>query len=256
MSSLTLTPVNGEPRVRDLALAERLGFADHYMIRKIIKRNEDKLLKFGVVYTVETTPQGVQGGRPATEFYLNQRQAVFICMKSETDRAFDVQVEIVRVFDAYLNGELKPTLPKSYADALRLYADQVERNEQQQRELEATRPKALFHDQVVSTETLIDFTSMFSLLQRRTGQKFNRATFLSFARRHGFACQPNPHSGIDKNRFVPRKDYVGTWFVSEMHGNGVAEWMVRPMAIAGIVALIEFDRNQSPLQANDDQEVA
>lgn len=255
MSSLTITPVNGEPRIQDLHLAEQLGFDRPRDIRNLIKRNEDKLLKFGVCVTVAQT-SGEQGGRPATEFYLNQRQAVFICMKSETDRAFDVQVEIVRVFDAYLNGELKPTLPKSYADALRLYADQVERNEQQQRELEATRPKALFHDQVVSTETLIDFTSMFSLLQRRTGQKFNRATFLSFARRHGFACQPNPHSGIDKNRFVPRKDYVGTWFVSEMHGNGVAEWMVRPMAIAGIVALIEFDRNQSPLQANDDQEVA
>lgn len=152
--------------------------------------------------------------------------------------------------------EAKPTLPRNFAEALRLAADQQERIEQQQRELESTRPKALFHDQVVSTETLIDFASMFSLLQRRTGQKFNRATFLLFARRHGFACQPNPHSGIDKNRFVPRKDYVGTWFVSEMHGNGVAEWMVRPMAIAGIVALIEFDRNQSPFQANDDRQVA
>ena len=62
------------------------------------------------------------------------------------------------------------------------------------------------------------------------------------------ACQPNPHSGIDKNRFVPRKDYVGTWFVSELHGDGVTEWMVRPIAIAAIVAMIEIDRNQPSLQ--------
>lgn len=253
-TALSLTPINGEPRVHDLQLAERLGFADQYMIRKLIKRNEDKLLKFGIVSTVETIHEGA--GRPTAEFYLNQRQAIFICMKSETERAFDVQVEIVRVFDAYLNGEIKPSLPQSYAEALRLYADQVERNEQQQREIEASRPKVAFHDQVVSSETLIDFTEAFSLLQRRTGQRFTRRNFLEFCRRHAIACQPNPHAGIGADRFVPRKDYVGTWFVSEMHPNGVTEWMLRPMALAGIVQLIEWDRQQAfwnPRRLEDDR---
>ena len=125
--------------------------------------------------------------------------------------------------------------------------------EEVRRELDASRPKIAFHDQVVSSETLMDFTEMFSLLQRRTGQRFTRATFLAFARRHGVACQPNPHNGIDKNRFVPRKDYVGTWFVSEMHGNGVTEWMVRPIAIAAIVSLIEIDRNQSPFHPGNEE---
>ena len=242
-NTLTLTPINGEPRVHDLHLAERLGFDRPRKIRDIIKRNHDKLLNFGGCPTVVRLVEGNQ----TAEFYLNQRQAIFICMKSETERAFDVQVEIVRVFDAYLNGDIKPSLPQSYAEALRLYADQVERNEQQQRELEASRPKVAFHDQVVSSETLLDFVEMFSLLQRKTGQQFTRASFLVFGRRHGFVCQPNFHSGVSQNRFVPRKDYVGTWFVSEMCGNGVAEWKVRPMAIAGIVQLIEIDRSHPPL---------
>lgn len=107
---LVLTPINGEHRVHDLHLADKLGFSEPRMVRNLIKRNHDKLLKFGVCYAVEQT-SGAQGGRPATEFYLNQKQAVFICMKSETERAFDVQIEIVRVFDAYLNGELKPVKP-------------------------------------------------------------------------------------------------------------------------------------------------
>ena len=240
-TALTLTPINGEPRVHDLHLAERLGFDRPRDIRKIIKRNEAKLLSFGGCATVARVVEGNE----ISEFYLNQRQAIFICMKSETEKAFDVQVEIVRVFDAYLNGELKPEMPQSFADALRLYADQVERNEQQQREIEASRPKIAFHDQVVSTEAMTDFPSAFSLLQRRTGQSFTRRTFLEFCRRHGIACQPNPHAGIGTNRFIPRKDYVGTWFVSEMHPNGITEWMLRPMAIAGIVQLIELDRQSS-----------
>lgn len=40
MSSITLTPINGEPRVHDLLLAEKLGFDRPSDIRKLIKRNE------------------------------------------------------------------------------------------------------------------------------------------------------------------------------------------------------------------------
>jgi hypothetical protein len=103
---LVLQPINGEPRIRDLDLAERLGFELPYDIRKIIKRNMDNLLKFGVVATVAKT-SGEQGGRPSVEYSLNRQQAIFLCMKSETDNAVDVQVEVVRVFDAYQSGTLE-----------------------------------------------------------------------------------------------------------------------------------------------------
>ncbi|MER2529741.1 MAG: hypothetical protein ABTR07_17595 [Candidatus Competibacter denitrificans] len=105
--TLSLTPVNGELRIYDLHLAERLGFSQAFDIRKIIKRYADKLLNFGVLATVAKT-SGALGGRPTAEYYLNQKQAIFVCMKSETDKAADVQVEIVHVFDAYLNGQLVP----------------------------------------------------------------------------------------------------------------------------------------------------
>ena len=116
-NSLVLTAINGEPRVHDLELAERLGFDQPRDIRKLIKRNEDKLLKFGHRATVARCIEIGNGAkREVEEFYLNQKQAIFICMKSETERAFDVQIEIVHVFDAYLNGELNgddfpPLLP-------------------------------------------------------------------------------------------------------------------------------------------------
>jgi phage antirepressor YoqD-like protein len=128
--------------------------------------------------------------------------------------------------------------------------------EEARRELEASLPKIAFHDQVVSSETLMDFAQMFGLLQHKTGQRFTRTSFLAFARRHGVACQPNPHNGITAGRFVPRRDYVGTWFVSEMHSNGVTEWMVRPMAVAGIVALVEMERGGSPFAGPPGQEAA
>lgn len=100
--ALALTPVSGEFRVHDLALAEKLGFERPRDIRKLIRRNEYKLLKFGGCATVARVVEGNE----TVEYYLNQKQAIFLCMKSETDEAFDVQVEIVRVFDAYKMGTL------------------------------------------------------------------------------------------------------------------------------------------------------
>ncbi|MFZ1325941.1 MAG: hypothetical protein WAT67_07955 [Candidatus Contendobacter sp.] len=241
MADLILSVVENEPRILDLQLAERLGFERPRKIREMIKRNEDKLLKFGGCPTVGRVVEGNE----TQAYYLNQKQAIFICMKSETDKAFDVQVEIVHVFDAYLGGQARPPMPNfaNPAEAARAWALEYERSQNLQREVEASRPKVIFHDQVVSSESVMDFASMFSLLQRKTGQRFNRPKFLEFCRRHGIACQANQYSGVGANRFVPRKDYVGTWFVSEMHPNGVTEWMVRPIAIAGIVQLIELDRN-------------
>lgn len=104
---LVLTPIEGEPRVHDLLLAERLGFERPRAIRQIIKRNEAKLLKLGGCHTVERLVEG----NLTNEFYLNQKQAIFICMKSETEQAFDVQIEIVRVFDAYLSGDFTLSPP-------------------------------------------------------------------------------------------------------------------------------------------------
>ncbi len=109
-STLTLTPINGEPRIHDLQLAEHLGFERPVKIRDMIKRNEAKLLKFGILPTVGKIHEAA--GRPTSEFFLNQQQSIWLCMKSETDKAFDVQVEIVHVYDAYLCGDLKPTVAK------------------------------------------------------------------------------------------------------------------------------------------------
>lgn len=141
--SLVLTPINGEPRIQDLQLAKRLGFDQARDIRKLIKRNEDKLLNFGQCATVARRPEN--GGTPTNEYYLNQKQAVFICMKSETDNAFEVQAEIVRVFDAHLNGTLQPQhrLPQTYLEALK---DLVVAHE----ELEITRPKAAALDRIAT----------------------------------------------------------------------------------------------------------
>lgn len=103
MSDLTLVPVNGEPRILDLQLAERLGFDRPRKIRDLISRNIEKLKQINICPTVGQIHDGP--GRPTKAYYLDQKQSIFLCMKADTANAFEVQLEIIDVFAAYLRGE-------------------------------------------------------------------------------------------------------------------------------------------------------
>lgn len=98
------TALDGTPRIQDLKVAEALGFANRHMIRKLICRHSAPLERFGeVISTVEKTSE--RGGRPGKAYWLNKKQALYICTKSETARATEVTIQMVEVYDAYLSGK-------------------------------------------------------------------------------------------------------------------------------------------------------
>ena len=71
-----------EPRVLDLRLAERLEFERPRVIRELITRNQPELETLGGL-PCHTANPGAQGGRPGTEYWLNEAQAILICMRSD-----------------------------------------------------------------------------------------------------------------------------------------------------------------------------
>jgi hypothetical protein len=94
------TSVNHEPRVLDVLLAERLGFADKYKVRELIERNRAELEFQGVVSaTVAETSS--KGGRPAAEYWLNEWHAILVCMFSRTEKAAEVRKAVIEVYKAY-----------------------------------------------------------------------------------------------------------------------------------------------------------
>jgi hypothetical protein len=97
---ISLHEVEGEPRIKDLDLATRLGFADPRMIRCLITRYSPALAELGVS-VIMTETSGSQGGRPSNVHYLNRKQAIFITAKSETADATAITIEIIERFDAY-----------------------------------------------------------------------------------------------------------------------------------------------------------
>lgn len=105
VAEVPLVVLDGEPRALDLDIAGRLGFAKPLMIRKLIERHALSLAQFGVISTVEKT-SGRQGGRPATEYWLNEPQALFIASKSDAELADVVLTMLIRVFTAWRRGHL------------------------------------------------------------------------------------------------------------------------------------------------------
>lgn len=92
---------DGTPRILDLRLAELLGFTRPREIRDLILRHRHSLERFGEVRG--TAPQTTAlGGRPGRAYWLNRKQALYLCAKSETPRAAEVTIAMVEVFDQFL----------------------------------------------------------------------------------------------------------------------------------------------------------
>ena len=100
---------DGEPRISDIEMAERLGYPAVAKFRQLIRRHARTLARFGVLATVAQT-SGTAGGRPTKSYLLTEHQAIFIVTKSEMPLATDIAVAIVNAFVAYRRGSVNPKL--------------------------------------------------------------------------------------------------------------------------------------------------
>lgn len=104
---------DGVTRIRDLDLAQRLGYKRPHDIRELIGRllKDGKLNDSEVLRTVRKT-QG--GGRPGQEFWLTRPQALKVAAKSETEPADALLDEMIRVFELVIDGGLVARVPIPY----------------------------------------------------------------------------------------------------------------------------------------------
>lgn len=115
MGALTisdLTPMAGEPCVRDARLGEVLGFARPRDLRQLIKANLDELMTHGPSRRVTAMVEIGSGARRAVEeYHLNEAQALLVCMFARTEKAAAVRKQVIQVFLAWRHGELTGNPP-------------------------------------------------------------------------------------------------------------------------------------------------
>lgn len=102
MTNLTVI-AKDEPRILDVDLAESLGFGYVYDIRALILRNIHELRSHGNLS--HGAINSGQRGRPAKAYYLNEAQALLICLFSRTPNAAKVRKQVIDVFRAYRAGK-------------------------------------------------------------------------------------------------------------------------------------------------------
>lgn len=99
------TEIDDEPRVLDVVLGEGLGMAKPADVRRTINSNSRELSLHGEIVS-QAIKTSARGGRPGTAYYLNEPQALLICMFSNTARAAEVRKMLIDVFMEYRRGQL------------------------------------------------------------------------------------------------------------------------------------------------------
>ncbi|MGY6251658.1 hypothetical protein ACXIUS_29730 [Bosea thiooxidans] len=96
---------NGEPRILDTLLAERLGMERLTNIRTKIKENFLEISMHGPICTETVQIPGARG-RPGTAYYLNEPQALLLCMFANTPKAAQIRKSVIDVFMEYRRGKV------------------------------------------------------------------------------------------------------------------------------------------------------
>lgn len=94
----------GEPRVKDVDIAKRLGFDRPRNIRPLIERHRGALELLGPISLYRAAKS--TAGRPDEGYWLNEAQALYIGSKSDAPNAPAVLIMLINVFMAWRRGHL------------------------------------------------------------------------------------------------------------------------------------------------------
>ena len=112
IAPVCLSILDGEPRCRDLDLADRLGFDRPRNIRNLIDRNIAEIESFGSALRREALLTRPQGGTVSVqEYWLNEEQALLVSVLSNAPNAPAVRAMLIKVFVAWRRGQLPQAAP-------------------------------------------------------------------------------------------------------------------------------------------------
>lgn len=160
---------------------------------------------------IRQNPQNPLGGRPINEYHLTTSCFEFFIAR-KVRPVFEVYR---RVFHAARKGELRPAIPQTYSEALRLAADQAERIEKQERLIEhkdgvigRLQPLADFAKTAFTSDTLVSISQAAKILKL----PFGRNTLFKKLRESGIFF-------ASKNE--PKQKYINADYFRMTEGNPI-----------------------------------
>ena len=149
------------PKMSSREIAELVGKQHKNVIRDIRNMEEswEKVtgLKFELSEYLDST------GRKLPEYQLDKREVLYVATKWNNE----TRARLILRWEELENKQLQKSLPGTFAEALRAYADEVEKNEKLVGELEVKNvliaeyePKVTYYDQILASTDTITVTQM------------------------------------------------------------------------------------------------
>ena len=152
---------SNSPKMSSREIAELVGKKHHHVMRDI--RNMEPAweniteTKFGLSEYVDST------GRKLPEYQLTKREVLYVATKWNDE----TRAKLILRWEELEKKQLQKSLPGTFAEALRAYADEVERNEKLKGEIEVKNvliaeyePKVTYYDQILASTDTITVTQI------------------------------------------------------------------------------------------------
>ena len=107
--------------------------------------------------------QGESGGKPRSEYHLTIDAGKHIAMMSQTEKGFEVRDYFIECERRALTA-ITPALPRSFAEALRLAADELEARQRAEAALSVAAPKAAALDLISAGNDTLTITEAAKVL--------------------------------------------------------------------------------------------
>lgn len=204
---------NSQALTTSLLVAEKFGKEHKHVLEAIRILMSTKAEKSGLVdnqqlakmfaLTEREQPMPVGGGVKKTPMYVMNRDGfTLLAMGFTGEKALHFKLEYINAFNE-MERKIKEAagLPRTFAEALRLAADQQERIEAQQRQLEEQHPKVEYFDALVDRKLNLSFRDT----AKEIGIRQNDFINLLIQKKYIFRDA--------KRQLKPHAAYVGTLFV-------------------------------------------
>lgn len=202
----------GDLRVSSLTIAARTE-NQHASVMRIIREHQVELEQFGLVgFEIAPRPAGMHGGGDSTYALLNEPQSTLLMtFMRNSPVVVEFKVELVKQFYRMRQALTKPTLPQSYAEALRELASTVEAKAALEAKVVQDAPKVLFADSVSTSSTTILVGELAKIL-KGNGVDIGANRLFERLREDGYLIR---RQGTDWNMPTQRSMELGLFKIKE-----------------------------------------
>lgn len=132
-------------------------------------------------------------GKPNPMYIMNRDGFSLLAMGLTGAKAMQFKVGFIEQFNAMERvvqqvQQTSPAIPQSFAEALRLAASQAEQIEQQQKQIEAERPRVLFSQAVETAKQSVLIGELAKIICQNGVQTGEKRLF-AWMRENGYLCQ-------------------------------------------------------------------